>query len=304
VFTVVRDDSLMGSDDWRGLAAEVRLVATDLDGTLLRSDGSVSDYTIAAFARARAESVPVVFVTGRPPRWLPMVVEATGHTGVAICANGAVLLDLTTGILLRTHAIEPAALHEVVTTLRAEVPGIGFAAEWVDGLASEAPSDTQFAHEHRFVPRYPAPAAWRDDDILTITAGHRVVKLLARLTDTHHDADSFLDHALSHVEHLVTVTHSNSDDVLLEMSAHGVSKGSTLAEYALALGLGAEHVAAMGDMPNDLPMIEWAGVGLAVEGAHPRLVEAADAVLPGPQDDGVGRFVSAVTDARAAALRG
>ena len=287
--------------DWRSLAAGVGLVATDLDGTLLRSDGSVSELTVAALARARAAGLPVVFVTGRPPRWLPMVVEATGHSGVAIGANGAVLVDLATGELLRTHAISAEALDEVVTTLRAEVPGIGFAAEWIDELpagASDALRDTDFAHEHSFVPRYPVGTALRADDIREIAAGHQVVKLLARVTGSGHDADSFLEHALAHVEHLVTVTHSNSDDVLLEMGAAGVSKGSTLAEHAASLGLGARDVAAMGDMPNDLPMITWARVGLGVEGGHPRVLEAADAVLPGPHDDGVGRFVDAVLDAR------
>ena len=288
----------MTSDDWRALVEDVRLVATDLDGTLLRSDGTVSSFTTLALAQARAASVPVVFVTGRPPRWLPVVVEATGHHGVAICANGGIVLDLTSGVLLQTHAIGAAALDEVVTTLRAEVPGIGFAAEWVDGLPSDAPRDTDFAHEHLFVPRYPSPGARVERDIREITAGHQVVKLLARVSGSAHDADSFLDHALSHVEHLVTVTHSNSDDVLLEMSAHGVSKGSALAALAASLGAGAEHVAAVGDMPNDISMIEWAGVGLAVQGAHPRLVEAADAVLPGPDRDGVGHLIGAVTHAR------
>ena len=292
----------MTSGDWRVLTEGVRLVATDLDGTLLRADGSVSAFTIEALARARAASIPVVFVTGRPPRWLPMVVEATGHSGVAICANGGVVMDLTTGLLLIAHAIDATTLDEVVTTLRAEVPGIGFAAEWVDVGAADSRRVTEFAREHSFLTRYPMPTALLVDDIREVTADRQVVKLLARLTDTEHSADSFLDHALTHVEHLVTVTHSNSDDVLLEMSAHGVSKGSALATYAASLGLSAAHVAAVGDMPNDIPMIEWAGVGLAIEGAHLRLVEAADGLLPGPDDDGVGQLIAAVTDTCLAAL--
>ncbi len=293
---------MVRSGGWRAVAgAAVDLVATDLDGTLLRSDGSVSAFTVETFARARAASFPIVFVTGRPPRWLPVVTEVTGHSGVAICANGAVLLDLTSRKIITAHPIAPVALEEVVATLRAEVPGIGFAAEWVDDVADDGPPrDTEFAHELGFVPRYPVPAVRRGDDIGEIAAGHQVVKLLARVTGSAHDADSFLDHALAHVAHLVTVTHSNADDVLLEMSAIGVSKGSTLAAHAATLGLASWSVAAVGDMPNDLPMITWAGVGLGVEGAHPRVIEAADAVLPGPAADGVARFVAAVLDARRA----
>ena len=97
----------------------------------------------------------------------------------------------------------------------------------------------------------------------------------------------------------MTVTHSNSDDVLIEMSARGVTKGTSLASLAGTLGLGAAHAAAIGDMPNDVPMLDWARVGLGVEGGHSAVLAAADAVLPGPEHDGVARFVAAVLDARA-----
>lgn len=288
----------MISDAWQDLAQGVGLVATDLDGTLLRADGSVSELTVSTFARAREAGFPVVFVTGRPPRWLPIVAEATGHSGVAIGANGGVVVDLSTGEILRSHLIPPSALDEVVTTLRAEVPGIGFAAEWIDEVPGGAPRDTDFAHEHAFVPRYVVGNPTTGADIRDIAAGHDVVKLLARVTGSSHDADSFLDHALEHVAHLVTVTHSNADDVLLEMSAHGVTKGSTLAEHVAGLGLTSADVAAAGDMPNDIPMLTWARVGLGVDGGHERVLAVADAVIPGPYDDGVARFVAAALDAR------
>ena len=276
--------------DWTTLTAGVRLVATDLDGTLLREDGSVSAYTVDALARARGAGLPVVFVTGRPPRWLPMVAEATAHGGVAICANGAVLVDLASGEVRGSHAIPADVVDEVVAILRAEVPGVGFAAEWLsrDG--------TGFGHEDAYLPRFPAPGAVLGADVRALVAGRDVVKVLARAAPGGHDADSLLDHAAEHVAHLVTVTHSDSGDVLLEMSAAGVSKGSTLASYAEGLGLSASAVAAAGDMPNDVPMVAWAGVGLAVEAAHPRVHAVADAVLPGPHEDGVARFVSAVLD--------
>jgi Cof subfamily protein (haloacid dehalogenase superfamily) len=280
--------------DWTSLAGGVRLVATDLDGTLLRRDGSVSAFTVETFARAREAALRVVFVTGRPPRWLPTVADATGHSGVAIGANGAVVIDLATGALLDAHPIAPETLDAVVRSLRAELPTIGFAAEWVTETGE---SGTDFGHEHAFVPRYDVGDAARDHDVRSLTSGRRVVKLLARVLGTGHDADSFLDHALEHVAHLVTVTHSNADDVLLEMSAAGVTKGTSLAAYADGLGLLAADVAAAGDMPNDVPMLTWARVGLAVEGAHAAVLEAADAVLPGPEDDGVARFVAAVLDA-------
>jgi len=280
------------SGDWRDLAAGVRLLASDLDGTLVRHDGSVSAYTRETLTAARDSGVPVVFVTGRPPRWMPPVVESTGHTGVAICANGGLLLDLATMQVLDAHGIPQPVLEEVVTTLRSEVPGIAFALEWAPGTGT-AP-DEHFGHEHAYVPRYPVGAPPTAADVRALAEGRTVVKLLARVALGGHDADSFLEHALAHVEHLVTVTHSDSADVLLEMSALGVSKGSELARYAAGLGLGPAACAAVGDMPNDVPMLSWAGAGLAVEGAHPRVLEAADGVLPGPEEDGVARFLAAV----------
>ena len=286
----------MGTRDWRELADGVRLVASDLDGTLVRHDGTVSALTRETLTAARDSGVPVVFVTGRPPRWMPPVVESTGHAGVAICANGGILLDLATMRVLEAHGIPGGALDEVVTTLRTEVPGISFALEWAPEPGTEP--DTHFGHEHAYVPRYPVGAPPTADDVRALAAGRTVVKLLARVALGGHDADSFLEQALAHVEHLVTVTHSDSADVLLEMSALGVSKGSELARYAASLGLGPRDCAAVGDMPNDLPMLSWAEAGLAVEGAHPRVLAAADAVVPGPADDGVARVLAAALDAR------
>ena len=275
-----------------GLAAGVRLVATDLDGTLLRPDGSVSSYTVDVLARARAAALPVVFATGRPPRWMPAVVDVTGHVGAAICANGALVIDLVDGRVLERHPIPHDVLVEVVETLRTEVPGIAFAIEY-------APVDDgqPFAHEHDYRARYPVDDAHRGPDVRSLAAGRDVVKLLARPVSAGGDADAFLARGEAHVAQLVTLTHSDADDVLLEMSAPGVSKGAALAAYAHRLGLAARQVAAVGDMPNDVPMLAWAGVPMAVDGAHRSVVEAAAAVLPGPDHDGVARFVDAVLTA-------
>jgi Cof subfamily protein (haloacid dehalogenase superfamily) len=280
---------------WTGLAGGVELVATDLDGTLLRPDTTVSEFTVDTLRRAREAELPVVVVTGRPPRWIVPVARATQHSGVAVGANGAVLVDLATGLITESFPLDADALDEVVSTLRAEVPGIGFAIEWA---APDSAHAETFAYERAFRTRFPIEIPAYDGDIREVARGRRVVKLLARVEGDHHDADTFVDLAVRHVEHLVTVTHSNSDDVLLEMSARGVTKGSALARVAAGLGIAPTAAAAAGDMPNDVPMLSWAGVGLGVEGAHPLVLGVADAVLPSPEQDGVARFVDAVLDAR------
>lgn len=105
------------------------LVATDLDGTLLRRDYTVSDRTKAALRDAAAAGVEVVYATGRPPRWLPEVYEATGHSPITICANGA--LTLQDGEPLQVHAIPDetvAEVREILSGLNTDV--VFFEEQW------------------------------------------------------------------------------------------------------------------------------------------------------------------------------
>ncbi len=286
----------MTTSTWQQLVAAlpggVQTVATDLDGTLLRPDNTVSARTVAAFAAARKAGLPVVFVTGRPPRWLPAVVEVTGHAGIGVCANGALVVDLDTHEVLETHPVPYDAVAATVAILRSEVEGVSFAVEW------DSPEVTDdFAHEPSYRARYRVDGV-EHGDILELAARHPVIKLLARIDGgahpARHDVDALLAVTLAHVSHLVTATHSASDDVLIEMSALGVSKGAALAHQAARLGVPLAAVAAVGDMPNDVPMLLEAGLGLAVETGHPAARAVADALLPGPDDDGVAQLVRAV----------
>ncbi len=282
----------MSHQDWHELTSGIQLMATDLDGTLIRPDQTVSDFTVETFRHARAMDFPIIFVTGRPPRWIGPVAEVTQHHGLAVCANGALVVDLVTQRVVESDPIAPEVVEEIVSILRAEVPGVAFAAEWV-GLT---PDEEPFGYEPTYVTRYENMAARRDTDVREFTRGKSVVKLLARTSEPQDHVDTFLGLAAEHIEHLTDITHSDSTDTLLEMSAFGVSKGATLARLAGELGIPAPAVAAAGDMPNDVSMISWAGVGLGVDGGHEWVMKAADAIIPGPQDDGIGQFVAAVLD--------
>jgi hydroxymethylpyrimidine pyrophosphatase-like HAD family hydrolase len=207
-----------------------RLVATDLDGTLVRSDGTVSDRTRAALALVEQAGATLVLVTGRPPRWMAPVVAETGHRGVAVCANGALVYDLRTERVVRSHLMDAGAAAQVVEALRRDVPGIAFAVEQgpVDGVPGG------FGREEVYVPR------WDVGDVLVapleelVAAG--AVKLLAR-----HDAmtsDDLLAVARQSLGGLAEATHSSADG-LLEISAAGISKASGLAALAAEHGVGA-----------------------------------------------------------------
>jgi HAD superfamily hydrolase (TIGR01484 family) len=259
-----------------------RLVATDLDGTLVRSDQSISDRTRAALARVERAGAVLVLVTGRPPRWMAPVVEATGHRGLAVCANGALVYDLHTERVVRSHLLDPDAAGKVVEALRRDVPGIAFAVERgpVDGVPGG------FGREQVYRPRWDV-AEVEVAPVDELCAGG-AVKLLARHEQM--GSDELLALARASVGALAECTHSSADG-LLEISASGISKASGLASLAEQHGVGAADVVAFGDMPNDLPMLSWAGHAVAVENAHPEVRAAANEVTASNDDDGVARVL-------------
>lgn len=259
-----------------------RLVATDLDGTTVRTDGTLSERTVAAFALVESVGSQLVLVTGRPPRWMAGVARATGHRGLAICANGALVYDLHTERVVESHLMEVAALRQVVNRLRAGFPELVFAAEYEDGLA----------YERAFhIP------AWVAD-----LSGGRVVdgvdlvgRPCSKLLAFHYalDSDALLGQVTKVVGDHATVTYSGGSG-LVEISASGVSKASTLARLCERQGIAAAEVVAFGDMPNDLPMLEWAGVAYAVANAHPDVLAAVDHHTASNEDDGVARVLESL----------
>lgn len=276
----------------------IRLLATDLDGTLLRPDGTVSARTVAALERARAVGFPVLFVTGRPPRWLEPVVEATGHAGIAVCANGALTVDLDRGTVAAAHTLTGPTTSACARDLRAAVPGTAFAVELVP-TPTEVPvagagrlTTRAYAHEPHYLPDSDARYGPLVGEIDQLLAHGEVVKLLAR-GPVGTDPERFLTRAREVLHGRVEVTRS-MDIPLLEMSAHGVSKASALASYAAALGIERHAVAAVGDMPNDVSMLTWAGSGFAVEGAHPDALAAASHRVAPAEQDGVAQLLELV----------
>lgn len=251
-----------------------RFIASDLDGTLLQSSGLVSDENQQAIKKALGEGLDLIFVTGRPSRWMHNIAEITGHTGLALCANGAVLYDLVQEEIVSAELMPGDVGALAAERLRSIDPGISFAVEL-------ARKQDDFLIDHNYRPRWEPKVPPRKVSVEEMFETELVVKLLARpSSDATFDADSFLAQADEALDGLVDVTHSDNFDVLIEMSLLGVNKGSGLAKVANERGFAATDVAAMGDMPNDIPMIQWAGIGAAVANAHYRVKEVADLHLP------------------------
>ncbi|MBO2464684.1 Cof-type HAD-IIB family hydrolase [Actinomadura violacea] len=256
-----------------------RVIATDLDGTIVRSDGTISARTVAALARVERAGAMLVMVTGRPPRWMTEIAAAVRHRGLAICANGAVVYDLHTEAVVHAREIPPDVLAEAVGRLRAAAPEFRFAVEYPTGFVFEASYDLS---------RWDAEALGGRPVDGTELVARPGTKLLAFHPDA--DPDELAARAEKAVGDLVTVTHSSGRG-LLEMSAHGVTKASALAALCAEQGLGPADVTAFGDMPNDLPMLAWAGTSYAVANAHPLVLAAVTNTTSRNDEDGVARIL-------------
>lgn len=258
----------------------MRLVASDLDGTIVRGDGTISPRTLAALRACERVGVDIVFVTGRPPRWMAPVAEATGHTGVAVCGNGAVIYDLAAERIVRTRALTVEAVRETVKALRGALPDAVFALETLAG----------YRREPEFLPHHETAAAAMAAPIDELLVDDPVVlKVLCR--DEGSTADPMLAAARVVLGGISEPCHSSTTGSMLEMSAVGVSKASTLAELAVERGILAAQVVAFGDMPNDVPMLRWAGRGFAMADGHPEAIAAADETAPACGDDGVAQVL-------------
>ena len=255
-----------------------RLVATDLDGTLVRDDGTVSAYTAGVLAEVEALGVPVVFVTGRPLRWTEEVFEYVGEHGLAVVSNGALVWDVARHRPHLERPIDPGLGLAVCEVLRGAIPGTTFAVETLAGIGLEP----------EFVERHPVPDGARRAPIGELF-DRPAIKLLARHEEL--TPQEFWDAAEAAVQGRLVITWS-STTALLEISAPGVTKASTLELLCADLGVDPADVAAFGDMPNDLPMLAWAGTSYAMANAHPTVLAAAERTAPSNEEDGVARVLA------------
>ena len=253
---------------------EIRLIATDLDGTLLRDDKTMSVRTIAALRRVREAGIVLVLVTGRPPRRLKIVARELDETGLAICCNGAIVYDLASDAIVEHDTLASDVARQLVFALREAAPGVCFAIE--RGLV--------FGHEPAYA--YSGQIA-EDEPPLSGDAHALCAEAVTKLIVRHPELplDDLLRISLGVAGKTAAVTYSGAPFV--EISAAGITKASALAGLCDRLGIAASQVIAFGDMPNDLPMLAWAGCSVAVANAHPDVLAAVDTVTAANEDDGV-----------------
>ncbi|MEU1122929.1 HAD family hydrolase [Streptomyces sp. NPDC005899] len=251
------------------------LVATDLDGTLLRSDDTVSARTRTALTRAASAGAPHLIVTGRPVPGIRALLADLSYEGLAVCGQGTQVYDAGSARMLSSRTLDRELADTALGKIEAEV-GPVFAAVDQDGTEGRTLIEPGYLMPH---PTLPAQRT-----------GHRrelweapVIKVLVRhprLTD-----DELAAAARAVVGDLATVTMAGPGTV--ELAPHGVDKGTGFGLAAEILGRDPAGAVAFGDMPNDLPMFRRSGHRVAMAGAHPELRAAADEITLSNDDDGV-----------------
>ncbi|WP_172633203.1 HAD family hydrolase [Streptomyces sp. 6-11-2] len=251
------------------------LIATDLDGTLLRGDHTVSERSLAALSGAAAAGARHLVVTGRPAPRVRELLDVLGTTGLAVCGQGAQLYDAGSDRLLWSVTLDREQAETALGKIEAEV-GEVYAAVDQDGVEGLTLIEPGYLMPH---PALPAVRVERRDDLWRAP----ISKVLLRhpvLSD-----DELAQAARGAVGSLATVTMSGPGTV--ELQPCGVTKATGLALAAEHLGLGRESALAFGDMPNDVPMFQWAARGVAMANAHPELKAVADEVTTSNEDDGI-----------------
>ncbi|MFD8226995.1 HAD family hydrolase, partial [Streptomyces massasporeus] len=248
------------------------LIATDLDGTLLRGDDTLSDRSLAALARVADAGAQHLVVTGRPaPRVRPLL-DDLGCTGLAVCGQGAQVYDAGADRLLWSITLDRELAETALGKIEAEV-GQVYAAVDQDGVDGLTLIEPGYLMPH---PTLPAVRVDRREELW----GEPISKVLLR--HPHLSDDELAATARSVVGSLATVTMSGPGTV--ELQPCGITKATGLALAAEHLGLRPADTIAFGDMPNDIPMFDWAGHGVAMANAHPELKAVADEVTLSKQE--------------------
>ena len=265
-----------GSPDNLG---ELRAVVTDLDGTLLRSDRTVSVYTFQVVRRLQERNIPLIFATARPKESALRVVRSLAPMAPVVYSNGAAIYDPIAGRTLRTRTIPGSVVQEIVHCVRQSFPNAL--------IAVDSAIPPQAGSSRTLDPEWPANwgvtagdrALWKMDSELPPPRSVVCLMVLGSWA-THLD-----------VPRRWPVAVTSSGEGLIEFSAQSASKVSALRWLCGRLGIAMESLVAFGDMPTDAEMLRCSGLGIAVANAHHDVLKAAQYVTSSNDDDGVARFL-------------
>ncbi|MFS4106213.1 HAD family hydrolase [Streptomyces sp. PD-S100-1] len=251
-----------------------RLIATDLDGTLLRSDGSVSPRTRDALAAATEAGAAHLVVTGRAVPWTRHILDDLGYRGLTVCGQGAQVYDAGAHRLLTSVTLDRRLAGVALAKIEAETGPLYLAASR-DGLDGDVVVGPGYA----LTGSLPA-TPFTDASDLWSAPLNKIYIQHPTLTD-----DELADVAHRTAGGFVSVTMAGEG--IVELLPLGLSKATGLSLAARRLGVKAADTLAFGDMPNDIPMFTWSARGVAMANAHESLKAVADEVTTSNDDDGI-----------------
>jgi Cof subfamily protein (haloacid dehalogenase superfamily) len=263
-----------------------RLIATDLDGTLLRGDHTVSARNRSALAAATASGAAHIIVTGRPASRTLHIFDALGYEGLAVCGQGAQVYDAGEHRLLTSVTLDRRLAQLALAKIAAETGPLAVAGvrDGLDGAYLRGPG-------YRIIPELPVQDIAED---------------LAELWDAPL-SKLFIQHQALGDDELASVARHTAGDLvgvvmsgegLVELLPLGLSKATGLSLAARRLGLKAAETIAFGDMPNDIPMLNWAAYGVAMANAHDQVKLVADEVTSSNEEDGIAVVLERVLASR------
>ncbi|MFI7274176.1 HAD family hydrolase [Streptomyces sp. NPDC049879] len=268
-----------------------RLVATDLDGTLLRGDGTISQRTRDALAAAQAAGAEHLVATGRSVAWTRDILRALGYRGIAVCGQGAQLYHAGEDRLLTSVTLDRAVARRAVELLEDALGPLGVAAA-ADGVDGEIrmdgrfqPVEAQNLTDEVGGPREGVPdrEGLFADPVIKLYLQHGVLGDDALAVAARERLGGVVDFVVS-------------GPSLVEMLPLGLSKATGLSLAARRLGVRAADTIAFGDMPNDLSMLGWAAHGVAMGNAHPEVLAVADEVTGSNDEDGIAAVIEALLE--------
>ena len=256
-----------------------KLLVLDLDGTLMGPDLVISDGVKQAIRRAQECGVIVTVATGRVFNSAIGFTRELGIDAPIICYQGAQVRDPVSGeILNETPLPSPFAVEAIDMLEREGLVPIAFrdGRTWTTGPSPEL---DLFLRYHPGGEEYVAFV----DDLAHFAADSPPIKLL--FTDRPETLAERIQALAAHFTDRLAVVRSHIH--FGEITAPGVTKGSALGALAAHLGISSDEVMAVGDQENDLPMLVWAGFGIAMGNAPASVQAVADAVVPSLSEDGV-----------------
>lgn len=259
------------------------MLVADVDGTLTGPDGRISRTNRAAIRWLMAQGIPVTLATGRSRQSTAPVVEELGIRLPVVLYNGAEVYDFQSGQLLAERVLAPkeAALAAGLLT-ESSVAVFACTSEAVVAAPDADVTDYLLPAERRRLLRADLL------EFLKVGGAGAVRKICA----TGSEADVMRAYtSLADVARQLDLNLTLPDPRCLEILPAGVSKATGLAEVTRWLGVEAGDVVVVGNGRNDVEMIRWAGLGVAVADAHPELLAAADTVTVASSEDAVAHVV-------------